>query len=107
MLRRLRLEPLAAAAAAAGGVALASSDDRILQAQIFARHGARTPLSEVDGLPVPPSAYAVKPTPASSTPVVETVNVNVRLHCARARARACAPTLPSLPPSAAAAGGCG
>ena len=104
MLRRLRLEPLVAVAAAAGGVTLASSDDRILQAQIFARHGARTPLSEVDGLPVPPSAYAVKPTPASGTPAVETVNVNVRLHCVRA-ARWTAASLPPLGCSALAAGG--
>ena len=71
--------------AAAGGVTLAACDDRILQAQVFARHGARTPLSEVDGLPVPAAAFETKPTPSSGTPAVDTRNVNVRGALCRGR----------------------
>ena len=74
---RGRFEPLVAAAAASG-MALASSEDQLLHASVYTRHGARTPLSSVPGLPIPESAYVDKPEPSQDSPVVDTRNVIVR-----------------------------
>ena len=60
---------------ALGGVL--SSEERVLQAQIFCRHGARTPLSEIDSLPLPATAFSVKPLPVCGSPSADTRHMHV------------------------------
>ncbi len=61
-------------ASVGGGVALASCDDLLLHASVFSRHGARTPLSEVDILPIPASAYQDLPQPSPISHAASTYN---------------------------------
>ena len=58
-------------AALGGGGVLYAEDQRqlrLVSAQVLSRHGARTPIDVVEGVPVPTDAFPEKPQPVCGAP---------------------------------------
>lgn len=69
---RLGGAPAGAMVAALGGGGVLYAEDqrqlRLVSAQVLSRHGARTPIENVEGVPVPADAFPEKPQPVCGAP---------------------------------------